>query len=341
MTKIYFRVDGDNSIGYGHIIRSLALAEILSDLYEISFITSSSNIFIKSQLLEHKFNIIQIPVLENNIDEINFISNIIFLNKPIIILDGYSFTYEYQLKIKKICSQLICIDDLHIIHFCADIIINTAENISSVLYQTESHTKFCLGYKWVLLRAPFITNNITNPINNISDIFISIGGAYLKNILPQILFAIENIDCIKNIHFLIGSELIFNEEVYPIISISKKNYSIYKNLNAFELFSLFKKCQIAFCPASTLSIEACSVGIGLFSGYTADNQINNYNGLISKNVIFGLGDLRNQSIYEIQTLIQHNCSIIKINNLIKRQHTLFDGKISQRYIDLFNNLANA
>ncbi|MFT5648133.1 MAG: UDP-2,4-diacetamido-2,4,6-trideoxy-beta-L-altropyranose hydrolase, partial [Aureispira sp.] len=37
-TRIYFRVDGDNKIGLGHIYRSLGLVEMLKDSFECFFI---------------------------------------------------------------------------------------------------------------------------------------------------------------------------------------------------------------------------------------------------------------------------------------------------------------
>ena len=39
MKKIYFRADASSDIGYGHFVRSLALADILKDYFDCYFAT--------------------------------------------------------------------------------------------------------------------------------------------------------------------------------------------------------------------------------------------------------------------------------------------------------------
>ena len=48
---IYFRADADNTIGYGHFIRSLALAEMLRDEFECTIITKSPTDYQRKQAL--------------------------------------------------------------------------------------------------------------------------------------------------------------------------------------------------------------------------------------------------------------------------------------------------
>ena len=39
LKKILFRADGNEEIGYGHVIRSLALADMLKENFECIFVT--------------------------------------------------------------------------------------------------------------------------------------------------------------------------------------------------------------------------------------------------------------------------------------------------------------
>ena len=59
MSQILFRVDGNSDIGLGHIYRTLALAEILKDRFDIEFVTKSNSTI--SPINDSRFNYIFIP----------------------------------------------------------------------------------------------------------------------------------------------------------------------------------------------------------------------------------------------------------------------------------------
>ena len=49
MQKIYFRADAGAEIGYGHFIRTLALADMLKDDFSCVFVTQAPTIYQKSE----------------------------------------------------------------------------------------------------------------------------------------------------------------------------------------------------------------------------------------------------------------------------------------------------
>ena len=51
--------------------------------------------------------------------------------------------------------------------------------------------------------------------------------------------------------------------------------------------------DIAVVTSSTISYELAASRCVIVSGFTTENQLNIYNGLLDKNMIFGLGNIKN------------------------------------------------
>ncbi len=118
--RIIFRADGNAIIGLGHIVRCLALAEILSPAFDCSFITKKSDKI--SEFISPYCSVNEIPPLPA-MEEISVVREFVTKN-DILVVDSYEFTGEYQHEIKSYVKKLVVIDDMAAIHFYADLIIN-------------------------------------------------------------------------------------------------------------------------------------------------------------------------------------------------------------------------
>src|SRR5688572_8371415 len=106
--RVIFRVNGNQFIGYGHLIRSIALAEKLLNAFEIVFVCNQPDDFVKQQSLL-KDCIIELretaqftPDDPRSREEIDFDLGTIATSKDIVVLDGYRFGPKYRNEIKKI-----------------------------------------------------------------------------------------------------------------------------------------------------------------------------------------------------------------------------------------------
>ena len=97
LKNIILRADGNGDIGYGHLSRLNALANILRSKFNVVFLTRyNSNI----SLIEKNVEIIKIPKDIGFTDEVKWINKIFISKNSFIVLDGYQFNSEYQKKIK-------------------------------------------------------------------------------------------------------------------------------------------------------------------------------------------------------------------------------------------------
>ena len=338
--KVIIRADGGTSIGMGHVIRCIALADMLKNNFTITFaIQKPTDSVIKSIHLATE-TIVHLPVTDNyNQDAINFSQ---FLEPTdIVVLDGYHFQTDYQKTIKSKGCKLVVIDDLHSWHHVADAIINHAAGITESVYSKEEYTKLYLGLEYALLRKPFlIPSKEIKRIDSIKEVFISMGAADITNLTQKFTEALVQVEGIEKIHLMLGSINPNLSSIDKLIETSK-NVEIVKHfdISAEQLAALLKTCDVSICPASSISLESCAIGIGLISGYTAGNQKGNLVGMAKRKILLNFGNL---SLLTIQVIQYKIITLIKepetINEMIKNQRKMIDNKSPERILSIFNQL---
>ena len=339
--SIYFRADGGTSIGMGHIVRCLALAEMLKEDFQIVFSLQKPDINTVAMLIDTSDWITHLRKTNNYIKEAISIADTLSSN-DIVVLDGYNFNTQYQQIIKNSGFKLVCIDDLHAWHQVADVVINHAEGVAESDYSAESYTKFCLGLNYVLLRPAFLKPKTTlRRITSVKKVFISMGAADINNITQKFTEALIQIKGIEEIHLMLGA---INPNLGSIDKLiaENKHVNIIKhfNISAEELATLLKNCDVSICPASSISLESSAIGIGLVSGYTAVNQLGILNGLINHNAAISFGDMNLLSDAEIKNKFESIANNPEqLNEIISNQSKMIDGKSPERLRMVFKNLS--
>lgn len=324
----------------GHIMRCLALADMLKNDFNVAFAIQESKESVIKNIHSVTETILHLPLTADYDQDVNNFSQ--FLEPTdIVVLDGYNFKTNYQQTIKDKGCKLVVIDDLHSWHHVADVIINHADGITASDYSKEDYTKLYLGLDYVLLRKPFLTSTSeTKKINALKKVFISMGAADINNLTQKFTEAVIQIKGIEEIHLMLGS---INPNLKSIDALIEKNKSIkiikHFEISAAELAQLLKVCDISICPASSISLESCAIGIGLISGYTAENQKGILQGLKDKNTIIDLGDLNS---IKTETIISEIKKIAEspnqLNQLIVNQKKLIDGSSPKRLLKIVKEL---
>lgn len=339
-STILIRCDGNSAIGMGHVVRCTALAQMLKNDFKIKFAIQKTDDRVINLVNETGCEIIILPQTQNYDEDVNHLLAQV-ISEDIIVLDGYYFSEAYQRKIKANGNKLVFIDDLIAWHQVADIVINQALNLSPSLYSSEIYTQILLGLDYSLLRAPFLKTASARNFTKIEKVFISMGAADVNNITQKFVEALISIKQIKEIHLMLGA---VNPHLESIDSVIKNNPSIniqkHFNISASELYQLLHHCDLCICPASSIMIEACAVGIPLVSGFTADNQKDNLQGMDSQDVIINLGDLNSISKSEItEELFVIIQKTEFLTQLVINQKKLLDGKSAERLLTAFKDLA--
>jgi UDP-2,4-diacetamido-2,4,6-trideoxy-beta-L-altropyranose hydrolase len=212
-TNFLFRCDASPSIGLGHFMRCLALAQNLQDQGKKAIFLTKTEI---NHLLDRaKYENIEIIQIKNscNTYEDSILTKEIAERKDVhwIILDGYNFVgLEYQKVVRAAGKKLLCIDDLAENHFICDAIINQNIGANRLNYSREPYTKLFLGTKYLLVKREFKNlQNWQRIIHKKADnILVTMGGclANSSDFLIKIVEAINSLqDSTLHVKIILGS----------------------------------------------------------------------------------------------------------------------------------------
>lgn len=261
--KIFFRADAGYTIGYGHFVRTLALANMLKKDFICTFFTCHPT--------EHQIGEMNQVCPYVSLDETNHYEEFLayLQGDEIVVLDNYFFTTDYQRQIKAKGCKLVCLDDMHDKHYVADLIINHAPGIRPSDYSREAYTQLCLGTDYLLLRKSFF--EATNRPRTFTDnsIFICFGGSDENNLTLRACRIICRLTD-RPIIVIVGGGYQYMSELKQFIK--DKPIDVYSNIDAHEMVNMLLLATLAIVPASTMLLEACCVRIPIITGYDVDNQ---------------------------------------------------------------------
>lgn len=275
--KIYFRADASATIGYGHFVRTLALADMLKDDFECTFFTTSPSAY---QIGEME-KVCAFVALNEDTKFEAFLS--LLTGDEIVVLDNYFFTTQYMQQIKDKGCKLVCVDDMHNRHYVSDVVINHVLTDES-LFSHEPYTRLCLGMRYALLRKPFLTHNIINKEKG--HWFVSFGGTDFDNMTAKYVGYLDRDSTVKSITVVLGDAYKHRKSLDGFRKIEIKN-----NLTALQMQQEMARAEFAILPSSSVCIEAISCQCKIASGYFVDNQQDFALLLADSHLVYLLGNL--------------------------------------------------
>lgn len=263
LQKIFFRADAGYNIGYGHFVRTLALAGMLKKDFDCTFFTCHPT----SHQICEMTKVCPYVALDEKTHYETFLTCL--HGDEIVVLDNYFFTTDYQRQIKAKGCRLVCIDDMHDKHYVADLVINHAPGIKASDFICEPYTRLCLGTDYLLLRKAFFeAANRSRTVRRIS-IFICFGGSDEDNLTLKACRIIRKLTN-RPITVTVGGGYQYMSELKQF---SKENpVEIHSNIDAYEMVDMLLSATLAIVPASTMLLEACCARIPVITGYDVDNQ---------------------------------------------------------------------
>ena len=178
----YIRVDANNNIGIGHLVRTEILADELAKRnYNIIFLCINIPKKYSDKLELKNYKVIILNGSESEQD--NLLSIIEKNNESLLIIDSdieEFYSKKFQVSIRDNGIKLMIITFFHNYHFYADIILNQNIMALSQSYSSEDYTIKLLGPKNVILNSNYkiISKNLDNYKTNLKNktILITFGG---------------------------------------------------------------------------------------------------------------------------------------------------------------------
>ena len=195
MKPLLIRADANPSVGYGHIMRCLALAqEWQSRGGLVMFASVLLPVPLKNRLENAGFAIKSLNAERGSVEDANQTGDIVEeLGCDWVVIDDYAFRSKFQKTIKDRCHKLLVIDDgRHADKYFADIIVNQNLFATADFYPSQclcSFTKLLLGPRYVLIRNEFILKQTRNysESGRRFKVLVTLGGADPENITQKVI----------------------------------------------------------------------------------------------------------------------------------------------------------
>ena len=304
--RLVFRADGNATIGMGHLVRLLALADILRGLAPGIFLVREPTDAVAQMLTLTEWHLLSLPANQSLEEEADWLISKFLRPADVLIVDGYAFTPTYQQRLRHHIAGLVTIDDLQIQPVVADILINHSPGIRPIDYQAPATTQLLLGPTFSLLRRPFLEAAASpNYPRLFTSVLVCFGGADPLRLTIRTLEALVTIPQLKQISIILGNafgdasllqSLVDQHPAYEI--------RLHHNISAARFVTLIQSHTLAVVPASTVLIEALVVGCAAITGYYANNQYALANYVATHQQAFSVGNFTTLTTSDLITALR-------------------------------------
>ena len=303
----YIRVDANEHIGIGHLMRMLSVAEALRTHNEaVTFITADDN---SAELIKkHGFANICMNTQWNELEsEIDVIERIIKTNQiSVLIIDTYYVTPKYLLRIGKLV-KMVYFDDIDKFMYPVDLLINYNIYAQDMDYEGRYgnaglKTKFALGCGYAPLRAEFCGSSRRTYTSG--RILVSSGGTDNYNLAGRFLEAVSKQNWFDSYAFdvIIGN---FNVHAAQLAQQwgDAENISLLQNIDDVAYY--MRNCDMAISAAGVTMYELCACGTPAVIYTLADNQIRAAEKFAEKHLAKYAGDIRDNTELKISNIVKN------------------------------------
>ena len=338
--KVLFRVDASATIGSGHLMRCLALAQTWQDFDGKAVFAVATEIGNLQKRLETE-GIIVYPLSAISGSQEDAAATIALaeqLNVSWLVVDGYQFGSEYQQQLKQAGLKVLFIDDYgHADFYEADFVLNQNVSASESLYSfCASHTQLLLGTQYVLLRREFRQwQGWQRDHPKVArKILVTLGGSDPDNVTLKVMQALSAIaEPALEVVVVIGGNNPYQQQLEKVAQQSPFPMRLRQNVT--NMPALMAWADVAIAAGGSTNWELAFMGLPSIILTVADNQSAIAQRLGDLGVTVSLGWHQQLTVNQLTTAIS--------NLLIEQQQRqqmsqqgkqLVDGLGSQRVIEI-------
>ncbi|MDF1883744.1 UDP-2,4-diacetamido-2,4,6-trideoxy-beta-L-altropyranose hydrolase [Sulfurimonas sp. SAG-AH-194-C21] len=265
MKKILFRVDSSSTIGTGHIMRDLVLAQQYQNA-SISFATQNLEGNIDHTILEAHYHLL---TLESNTPT-ELIELIKKHNIDLLVIDHYEIDYQYEKEIKEITGvNILAFDDTYEKHHC-DILLNHNISAEAKRYKNlvPKNCELRCGSKYTLLRDEFMHSYPPKIESKDTYVLIALGGIDSTELNIPILKLLLEYNNLK-IDLVTTTA---NTNLKKLQNFVKEYESVSLHINTKQMAKLMSQDDFAIITPSVTLNEAYFMKLPFIAIKTQENQ---------------------------------------------------------------------
>lgn len=291
---LLIRADANTSIGTGHVMRCLALAEAWQDSGgDVTFLASIDAPAIEAKLKSEGMELRRPKSTSGSIeDAAGTVSLSRMKDVQWVVVDGYHFCSDYQKFLKDAKLNILTIDDMNYTNnYSADIILNQNIHAHRSLYRNKApYTRLLLGTNYALLRREFLKYRgwMRTHSNEAHKILVTLGGSDPDNVSLKVINALKQLD-IADMEYkiVIGPANLNIEYLRQSIEGASQRFELLTDIS--NMSELMAWADISVSAGGSTCWELAFMGLPNLILILADNQKEIANGLDSAEVAINVG----------------------------------------------------
>jgi len=266
---ILFRADSSSTIGTGHIMRDIVLAQKYAKKgAKVIFATQELKGNINHQIDDAGFE--RVVVKSNSKKEL--VHLIEKLSIDLLVIDHYGIGYKKEKYIKeKTGVKILSFDDTYEKHHC-DILLNHNVSAKEKKYKelVPKHCKIKCGSKYTLLREEFYREKKKKykKNKNVKTVFLAMGGTDTANLNIKILKVLEKF---SNIRVKLVTTTA-NKHLTQLKKYCKSKKFVKLHIDSNEVAKLIAQSDMAIITPSVIVNEVMFMKLPFIVIQTAENQ---------------------------------------------------------------------
>ena len=294
LMKIVFRVDSSLTMGAGHVMRCLTLAQALKkNGANVEFICRKHKGSLIDKIRSNRLNVHELEVLEEADDKLAHSHWLgatqqqdaddcieILKSEKIdwLIVDHYALDEQWQKKLKPYYEKLMVIDDLADRKHQCDILLdqNFGRSLQDYKELVPTSSKLLMGSKYALLRPEFekyrqySLNRRKN--EKFKKLLVNMGGTDTDNITGKVIERLQIAKLPKDVEITIVMGKTAPHLSNIITSVNKLPYGSEVKVDVDNMAELMANADIAIGASGATTWERCCLGLPTIQLVTAHNQ---------------------------------------------------------------------
>jgi len=332
--RLIIRSDANFKIGFGHIMRCLALAQYWHrHMGPVHFVCHKPLPEpIESRLNQEGFEIESLsvpPGSDEDAKQLIAFGHSVQANA--IFIDGYHFNEAYQQVLSSSPFYVLVIDDYaHLDNYWADGLLNQNPGITAASYAGPiQQADLLLGPRFALLRQEIIAAEpkaaLLDPVDHDTEVIqllITLGGTQPEGLIPNVLDALVELSS----DYPMTVKLLASDAELPTLPSWIQQTPYTDNMAA-----LYRWANLAICGGGSTQWEMSFFGIPRLAIILAENQIGVTEYLDQKQCCINAGPhhkLTRQSIIDNLRCLFSNGALR--DAMRKNNHSLVDGQGAKR-----------
>jgi UDP-2,4-diacetamido-2,4,6-trideoxy-beta-L-altropyranose hydrolase len=292
------RADASATLGAGHVMRCLALAQAWRrDGGKITFVSACESAAIREQIVTQGFALHEVSRARGAEDAPAFLWKTFRSEKsesslrPWVCLDGYHFDAPYQQALKDKGFRVLVIDDTgHLPCYLADILLNQNPHAETLSYPCGPDTTLLLGPRYALIREEFLPwKDWNRPVSQEAhNVLVTVGGGDSPGVLAKIVAAICRM-AFSSLDVLViaGSSA---ERLQAQVDSSAGERHRFRFLTSTKTMpQLMAWADVAVSAGGSTCWELAYMGLPSLVGVLAENQLRIAQALGEKGMALNLG----------------------------------------------------